>query len=70
MSNLEIREFSQSIINCINQNALPIEVKRLVLAEIQNQLNETAREVINLELAEREKVEQEGKANEQSTCVD
>ena len=34
MSNLEIREFSQAIINFVDSSGLPEEVKRMALQEI------------------------------------
>ena len=34
--NLKIRQFEDSILNIINESDLPIEVKRLVIADIFN----------------------------------
>lgn len=34
--NLKIRQFEDSILNMINESDLPIEVKRLVIADIFN----------------------------------
>ena len=53
MSNLEIREFSQAIINFVNGSQLPIEVKRLALADILRQVDSAASEIIRSEIADR-----------------
>ena len=55
MVNLKVREFSQAIINFINQSPLPIEVKRLCMSDIATQLQHTADEQIKAELLERSK---------------
>lgn len=54
MSNLEIREFSQAIINFVNSSQLPMEVKRLALADILHQLDSAASEIIRSEIEERD----------------
>lgn len=56
---LEIREFSQAIINFINANTLPMEVKRLCLAEITEQVNRESDACINAQLSERKNAEKE-----------
>lgn len=53
MSNLEIREFSQAIINFVNGSQLPIEVKRLALADILRQVDSASSEIIRSEIADR-----------------
>lgn len=53
MDNLEIREFSQSIINFTNQSPLPMEVKRLALADILSQVADAANSAVQAELATR-----------------
>lgn len=53
--NLDVREFSQSIINFVNQSPLPIEVKRLCMSDIATQLQHAANEQIKAELLERSK---------------
>ena len=63
MGNLEIREFSQAIINFVNSSALPVEVKRLALADILHQLDSAANTAIQVEIAERDKKEKEGQDN-------
>lgn len=55
MSNLEVREFSQSIINFVNQSLLPIEVKRLCINDIAAQLQTAADAQLHNELIERNK---------------
>lgn len=53
MSNLEIREFSQNIINFVNQSSLPVEIKRLCICDIATQLQTTADQQICTEIVER-----------------
>lgn len=54
---LQIREFSQAIINFINASTLPMEVKRLCLAEIMEQVNRESDACINAQLSERKNAE-------------
>lgn len=61
MSNLEIREFSQAIINFINSSALPVEVKRLALSDIMHQLDSAANTILQNEIAERDRLANEEK---------
>lgn len=56
MNNLEIREFSQAIINFVNGSQLPVEVKRLVMADIMHQLDSAANAILQNEIAERDRV--------------
>lgn len=53
MNSLEIREFAQSIVNIINSCSLPMEIKRLIVNDIAEQVNEATNNQINAELAER-----------------
>ena len=65
MINLEIREFSNSIINFVNQSPLPPEIKRLCIRDIATQLQATADEQIQTEIMERDKhTENNGKQEE------
>ena len=66
MSNLEIREFSQAIINFVNRSALPVEVKRLALSDIMHQLDSAANEILQNEIAERNRKEKEEKEAEEN----
>lgn len=59
MINTEIRQFRDSIIAMINANPLPIEIKRLVFAEIQTQINSEAEKVIFIEKSETKNNEDE-----------
>lgn len=59
MINTEIRQFRDSIIAMINANSLPIEIKRLVFAEIQTQINSEAERVIFIEKSETKNNEDE-----------
>lgn len=56
---LQIREFSQAIINFINASTLPMEVKRLCLAEIMEQVNRESDACINAQVSERKNAEKE-----------
>ena len=58
----EIRQFSNAIIGFINSNPLPIEVKRLALKDIYNQVDEQATLAIRAQIEEEQKKEQEIKA--------
>lgn len=64
MSNLEIREFSQAIINFVNQSTLPIEVKRLALKDIMAQVEEETTKVLTEELKVREEAQREADETE------
>lgn len=69
MNNLEIREFSQAIINFVNGSQLPVEVKRLVMADIMHQLDSAANAILQNEIAERDRVvaKEEKEAQENGT---
>lgn len=54
MNSLEVRVFSQSIRNYVEQSPLPAEVKRYVLADIFNELNKQADDEIAQQLQESE----------------
>ncbi len=58
MNSLEIREFEQGIINQINQSPLPLEVKRLIVENVCEQVNEATNKQIQAELAERSSKEE------------
>ena len=64
MVNLQIRKFRDSIIAMTNASPLPIEIKRLVFAEIQTQINVESDKMIISEKAEAEKVDAENKKSE------
>lgn len=59
MQDLEIREFSQAIVNFTNKSMLPLEVKRLALADILHQIDMAANDAIQAELIERSRIEHE-----------
>ncbi len=46
MDDLKIRLFRQDIINYINSVEIPIEIKRLVLAEVYSQVAQESEKVI------------------------
>lgn len=65
--NLMIRQFREHMIQEINASQLPIEAKRLVLAEIMKQIEAVADNVIKQELAQAaEALKKEGESDEQS----
>lgn len=61
MINTQIRQFKDSIIAMANASPLPIEIKRLVFAEIQTQINIEAEKVILLEKQESNNSKEENK---------
>lgn len=62
MLNLEIREFSQSIINFVNASQLPMEVKRLALKDILSQVEAETNKVLQSELQSRETANTSGES--------
>lgn len=67
MVNSQIRQFRDSIIAVTNASPLPIEIKRLVFAEIQTQINSEADRMI---IAEKNLAEKDNSANEQEENAD
>lgn len=67
MENLKIREFSQAIINFVNDSPLPIEVKRLTLVEIVHQIDSAANSILQREIAERDRMQQEKEEQDNGT---
>lgn len=63
MLDLAIREMKNSIINYINNNPLPIEVKRMVINEISSEIKEKADEVIREQVIERDKAKENSDGN-------
>lgn len=57
MSNLEIREFSQAIINFVDSSGLPEEVKRMALQEVLTRQEQKARDALLAEIADRDAAE-------------
>ena len=66
MSNLEIREFSQAIINFVDSSGLPEEVKRMALQEVLTRQEQKARNALLAEIAARDAEEQEVKQDAES----
>ena len=64
MNSLQIREFSQSIINFINTSQLPIEVKRLALKDIMTQIETETNKVLTEEIRYREEAQREADETE------
>lgn len=65
MSNLEIREFSQAIINFVDSSGLPEEVKRMALQEVLTRQEQKARDALLAEIANRDAAEAKQKEVEQ-----
>lgn len=59
MKNIEIREFKLSLENYISSNALPCEIKRMVLKEIYEEVELETIKIMTLEIEERDKQEKE-----------
>lgn len=70
MSNLEIREFSQAIINFTNSSQLPLEVKRLVMSDILHQLDSASNTILQSELAERDRKSKEEQEEQDNGTVE
>ena len=58
MVNYQIRQFRDSLIAMTNACQLPIEIKRLVFAEIQTQINVESDKAVVAEKAEYAKAEE------------
>lgn len=67
MVNTKIRQLRDSIIAMTNASPLPIEIKRLVFAEIQTQINAEADRMIMAERQEAEKQNKETEEMEENT---
>lgn len=59
MTNLDIRVFSESIRNYVNQNSLPTEVKRMVLSDILKEVVQKSEMELAEEIRKKEKKEKE-----------
>ena len=57
MKNLEIKEFTQALLNFVETSPLPEEVKRLALQEVQYKQEQKARDAFLAEIAERDAAE-------------
>ena len=67
MVNTQIRQLRDSIIAMTNASPLPIEIKRLVFADIQTQINAEADRMIMAERQEAEKQNKETEEREENT---
>ena len=67
MVNTKIRQLRDSIIAMTNASPLPIEIKRLVFADIQTQINAEADRMIMAERQEAEKQNKETEEREENT---
>lgn len=54
MNSLEIREIRANIINYLNSQSAPMEVKRLIVSGILREIEEACNKEINEQLKERE----------------
>ena len=67
ITNLEIRQLNDNIVNVLNQSNLPVEVKRLVVDKVLSVLTEAANEMVKQEIDEMMKSSKEKESeNEQS----
>lgn len=57
MKNIEIREFKLNLENYINNNSLPLEVKRMVLKEIYEDIEQKSNLAMMEEIKERDTME-------------
>lgn len=64
MNSLEIREAKLKIISIVNEIAFPLEVKRMILAEVMAELESATNREINSLLEERKKTEKEKEGNQ------
>ena len=56
--NIAIRQFEQSLIETINQNNLPIEIKRLAMLDVMRQVQSAADDFIQNAIVEENKEEE------------
>lgn len=59
---LEIREFRENLIRYINSVDISMEIKRLVVKEVYDQIDKCASDVLKSQIAAREQAEQEQKS--------
>lgn len=64
MNSLEIREAKIKLISMVNDMSLPLEVKRMMLQEVVNELNVATEREINAFLAERKAAEKNAQETE------
>lgn len=65
MVNLQIRQFRESVITTANSSELPIEIKRLVFAEVMKMLQDASDDVIKKEMIQaKEDSKKEGDTGE------
>lgn len=50
--NTQIKEFQQKVLSVINQENLPVEVKRLAMVEVMQALNDAVEREIKMEAAQ------------------
>lgn len=66
MKNIEIREFKLTLKKYIDNNGLPIEIKRMVLKEVYEEVEQKTNVVMMEEIKERDNAEV--KKNAESAC--
>lgn len=62
--NLKIRVLREDMIKLLNKSTLPIEVKRMVVKEVHEMVNELADKTVQAELEADMKVQEETKGEE------
>ena len=58
--NTQIKEFQQKVLSVINQENLPVEVKRLAMVEVMQALNDAVEREIKMEAAQEMAEKKEG----------
>ena len=62
--NLKIRVLREDMIKLLNKSTLPIEVKRMVVKEVQEMVNDLADKTVQVELEAEMKAQEEKKGEE------
>lgn len=60
--NLKIRQFENGIINYINESGIPLELARIILENVLNQVKEEANKAILEEQKEQQKGEEDAES--------
>lgn len=58
--NTQIKEFQQKVLSVINQENLPVEVKRLAMVEVMHAINDAVEREIKMEAAQEMAEKKEG----------
>lgn len=69
MQNLEIAEFKQAIKSFVGKSELPVEVKRMALAEILRDVEQESQRILMAEIAARDAAEQKKEVKQDAESV-